>query len=99
MLNPYDIWQIDDRYLLEFVEADAGIDNSDILNARVKKEMDAAETFIAKTRLNFDSMQTLHEWLFSEHMAYSTKRHLKDASGENRPPTLTPEQALLLKSY
>ena len=89
-----------DSYVLEFEEAMAGIDDSEILAARVKKETEAAETFKAKTRYNFDCIQSLHEWIFSQHMAYSSSRHdKKDTEDNKQPSSLTPEQALLLKSY
>ena len=93
------IYTADDNYFLEFEDAVAGIDDLEILAARVKKERDAAETFNAKTRYNFNSMQSLHEWIFSQHMAYSSSRHEKIDSEDKQQSSLNSEQALLLKSY
>jgi hypothetical protein len=85
-----------DHYHLDFEAAAAGIEDADILAARVKKEADAADAFKAKTTKQFDSMDTFHRWLFSQHNAYSTARHVKKAGPA---PSLTKEEALLMKTY
>ena len=87
---------LEDRYHLAFEAAAAGIEDADILAARVKKEADAADAFKAKTTQQFDSMDSFHRWLFSQHNAYSTARHVKKAGPA---PSLTKEEALLMKTY
>lgn len=87
---------LEDRYHLAFEAAAAGIEDADILAARVKKEADAADAFKAKTTQQFDSIDTFHRWLFSQHNAYSTARHVKKAGPA---PSLTKEEALLMKTY
>lgn len=92
------LWLVgcEDRYHLDFEAAAAGIEDADILAARVKKEADAADAFKAKTTQQFDSMDTFHRWLFSQHNAYSTARHVKKAG---LAASLTKEEALLMKTY
>jgi len=86
----------EDRYHLEFEAAAAGIEDANILAARVKKESDAADAFKSKTIPQFNSMETFHRWLFSQHNAYSTVRHVKKA---DPVASLTKEEALLMKTY
>lgn len=64
-------------YTLQFVEvANEGLDE-DILKARKAREESSIATFRRNTE-NFTSLRDMHKFIFSDHMAYSSKRLLKE---------------------
>jgi hypothetical protein len=88
------------RYILNYEEVAAGIEDERILAVRVEKEETAAALFQSQTRTQFHCMRSLHRWLFAQHLAYSTRRYDPLAAASKHGTTISNEQeALLLKSY
>lgn len=63
------------KYSLAFEPVASGLE-SDVHEGRVKRETESMINFLERTRHKFHNFQELHEWLFSEHSAYSAKRLL-----------------------
>lgn len=80
---------------VSFVSVDAGVSDSETLQARIEKEQQAQVTFEELTKKKLTSMQGLHDWLFSEHGAYASSR-LTQSAQKQQQNKLNPA---LLKSY
>jgi hypothetical protein len=70
----------DKRYELSFESVDSGIADESILKARVDREKQSLHSFETNLADKWDSFQELHDWLFTKHDAYSSKRLLKPRS-------------------
>ena len=78
-------------YKLEFVSVASGIDDQEMLKARIKRELESRDQFLSKTAILWRSFEELHQWMFESHAAYASKR----LQGPPRKK-LSPEE---LKSY
>jgi hypothetical protein len=76
---------------LSFMPVEPGIEDPLILKARREKELSSAKGFQESTATKWKSLQELHDWLFTEHEAYASKRLTKTR------PKITNDA--LLKSY
>jgi hypothetical protein len=81
----------DKRYELSFEAVNSGISDESTLKARVDREKQSLESFETNLANKWDSFQELHDWLFTKHEAYSSKRLLK--------PRSTVVNDALLKTY
>eukprot|EP01031_Cornospumella_fuschlensis_P025530 gene25530-30826_t len=68
------------RTPLAFVSVKAGIDDAEILQARVSREQASLHTFTSQARGSLRSLRDLHQFLFTQHAAYSASRLLADSS-------------------
>lgn len=90
---------------LHFIPAAPGIDDSNILQARIMKETKALQSFQTQLQsLHWRTLYDVHVWLFSQHMAYASKRLIankdgENSSGEGKKKPLTKEEELLLQTY
>ena len=68
-------------YILTFIEvSNDGLDQG-VLSARIEKEQESTIAFHENmSRNSIDSLDKLRNWMYNEHMAYSSKRLLKKLS-------------------
>lgn len=62
------------KFQLHFEPVDAGVDE-EVGKARRIREQQSLKTFNEKTKKEFNSMQSFHDWLFTKHIAYAAIRH------------------------
>ena len=74
----------------EFEQVPAGIDDPEILKARIEKEAGALKSF-QQLSSSWSSFEDLHTWLFKDHNAYASKRLSK--------PRAKIANSALLKTY
>jgi len=62
---------------LSFESVECGLPEN-ILQARKKREADSLKSFYktSKVQAKFESLPDLHQWLFTEHNAYASRRHI-----------------------
>jgi hypothetical protein len=81
-------------YDLKFISAPPGIDDKELLALRKGREQESLRAFNAQTKKVLTSMQVMHQWLFTQHAAYATKRFTTATGGNN-----SSFNAALLKTY
>jgi hypothetical protein len=62
------------KFKLHFEPVEAGVDE-EVGKARRMREQQSLKTFNEKTKKEFNSMQSFHDWLFTKHIAYAAIRH------------------------
>ena len=78
------------KYHIEYVPVGSGIADENLLKVRREKETASLQTFEKSVKHEFNSLLTLHDWIFTQHKAYATSRH------SNKVDSINPE---LLKTY
>lgn len=69
-------WSIfEPKVNLEYIEVDSALE-PDVLAIRQEKERQALESFKKQVKPIIKSLQDLHQYMFKDHLAYSTKRLL-----------------------
>jgi hypothetical protein len=59
---------------VQYVSVASGISDSALLKVRQDKEFSSLQAFQDSTRHQFRSLLELHDWLFTQHSAYSSSR-------------------------
>jgi hypothetical protein len=59
---------------LHFEPVSSGINDETIVQARINREMKSLRSFEANLVGKWATLEELHQWLFTEHDAYASKR-------------------------
>lgn len=72
-LSTYNTVLLSPLFDFEFEPVAPGIDDPEILKARIEKEADALKSFQKLSNM-WSSFEELHNWIFTDHNAYASKR-------------------------
>lgn len=77
-------------YSLQYIPVEHGMNDNTMLSSRISREAKSLDSFIHSTKKEWNTFEQMHQWIFTQHAAYATKRF------DMKQQVLSPE---VLKTY